>query len=154
MTNHQTFFRSEVPEILSRLKPDQKPKWGEMNASEMVDHILAGMKLFLSKTETELETPAEYLPKYKAFLMSDKGFKPGAKKPLDYRNYESSSLDDLEALKHEFFEQLVEFDKITSTDAAFWSFHPSFGKLNAEETRQLNYKHIRHHFRQFGLMNE
>lgn len=153
MTNHKDFFQIEAPIILARLMPDQKPKWGEMNAIEMVDHLLAGMKLFLSKTETKLETPEEFLPKYKAFIMSNKGFKPGAKKPLDYEKYESANAHDLEALKQAFNDKLKEFDEITSTDPEFWSFHPSFGKLNVEETRQLNFKHLRHHFRQFGLMD-
>lgn len=152
MTNHKDFFQDEAPTILGRLKPDQKPEWGEMNAIEMVDHLLAGMKLFLSKTVTELETPEEYLPKYKAFLMSDKGFKPGAKKPLDYEKYETLNTKGFEALKSAFNEKLKEFDEITAKDPEFWSFHPSFGKLNAEETRQLHFKHLRHHFRQFGLM--
>ena len=153
MTNHKDFFRNKAPKIISKLEPDQKPKWGKMNAIEMVDHLLAGMKLFLSKTVTELETPEEYLPKYKAFLMSEKSFKPGAMKPEEYVKYESANNVDIEKLRAEFLTKLAEFDKVTSEDTGFWSFHPSFGKLNAEETRQLHYKHLCHHFRQFGLMD-
>lgn len=152
LETHRSFFL-KAPEALRKLDVNQKPLFGEMNAVEMVDHLLTGMKLFLSKTETALETPQEFLPKYRAFLMSDKGFKPGAKKPHGYQKYESANAHDLEALKRAFNSMLKEFDEITATDPEFWSFHPSFGKLNAEETRQLHFKHLRHHLRQFGLMD-
>ena len=152
MTNHQTFFTQDVPDLIRPLKADQVPAWGVMSATEMVDHILAGTQLFLSKTEMELETPEELLPKYKLFLMSDRGFKQSAKKPVEYSQYEQADPGDLEALKARFIDALAKFDTITASESDFWSFHPSFGRLDAEETRQLQFKHIRHHFQQFGLL--
>ena len=152
MTNHKDFFLNDVPELLSRLEANAKPLWGVINATQMADHILAGTRLFLSKTKTELETPEELLPKYKVFLMSDRGFKESAKKPDEYEKYEGNDGTELEELKTEFLKQLLKFEEVTATEEDFWSFHPSFGMLNAEETRQLQFKHIRHHFRQFGLM--
>ncbi len=151
MALHQTFFKEEVPKLLDRLQANDKPSWGVMSATLMVDHLLAGTRLFMSKIETKLETPEELLPKYKAFLMSDRTFKQSAQQPAEYNRFESDEKD-FNQLRKEFLEQLAAFDQLTAHDDSFWSFHPSFGKLNAEETRQLQYKHIRHHFVQFGLM--
>ena len=88
---HTEFFNS-VPDILNKLKSTDKPLFGKMNATEMVIHILAGTIMFMSKNVTVLETPEELLPKYKAFLMSDRNFRPGAQKPKDYENQDAYHL--------------------------------------------------------------
>ncbi len=152
MTNHQTFFVTEVPAMLGQLKPNTARKWGTMSATKMLDHLLAGTTLMLSKREISLTVEEEKLPRLKAFLMSDKPFMEGAPKPLLYNEYETANPEDFEGTKSAFLEALKTFDFVTSTEAGFWSTHPTFGKLTAEETRQLQFKHIRHHFQQFGLM--
>lgn len=152
MTKHQAFFKTEVPTVLEALKPTTPRKWGTMSATKMLDHLLAGTLLMLSKREVLLGVDAEKLPRLKAFLMSDKPFAEGAPKPELYTEYETAAPEDFEGTKAAFLHALKNFDYVTSTESDFWSFHPTFGKLTAEETRQLQYKHIRHHFQQFGLM--
>ena len=150
--SHQTFFDLEVPALLKKLEANTENLWGEMSATQMMDHLLAGTHLFMSKQLVDLEVPEEKIERYKAFLMSDKNFMESAPKPKPYKHYELKSGEDMEKLKASFLEALRQFDVLTKTDPDFWCFHPSFGKLNAEETRQLQFKHIRHHFQQFGLL--
>lgn len=150
--NHIDFFRLHVPHYLTALTADTKALWGTMNAMQMIDHLTAGTHLFMAKQETALEVPQEKVARYKAFLMSDKPFMENAPKPALYARYEGKSRGEMATRKAAFLEALATFDAQTSTDLDFWSFHPSFGRLHAEETRQLQYKHIRHHFQQFGLM--
>ena len=152
MTNHQAFFRTEVPTLISALKPTTARKWGTMSATKMLDHLLAGTRLMLSKREVSLTVDEEKLPRLKLFLMSDKPFMEGAPKPALYNEYETPEPEDFEGTKTAFLAELETFDFVTSTETDFWSSHPTFGKLSAEETRQLQFKHIRHHFQQFGLM--
>jgi oxepin-CoA hydrolase/3-oxo-5,6-dehydrosuberyl-CoA semialdehyde dehydrogenase len=152
MTNHSAFFTTEVPQLLQRLKPETPRLWGSMAAPQMLDHLHAGTVLFMAKRIVPLEVPEEKLERYKAFLMSDKNFGEGAPKPDLYHEYEAAEPGAFQAQKDAFLKTLSTFDDVTQTDPDFWCFHPSFGKLNAEETRQLQYKHIRHHFQQFGLM--
>ena len=152
MKNYSTFFTTEVPQLLQQLYPETPRLWGSMTASQMLDHLHAGTVLFMAKRMVPLEVPEEKLDRYKAFLMSDKNFGEGAPKPELYKEYEATEPVVFNAQKEALKKVLINFEKVTQTDPDFWCFHPSFGKLNAEETRQLQYKHIRHHFQQFGLM--
>jgi len=152
MDKHQAFFQQDVPQLLNELQVDTKPLWGEMDSIKMIDHLRAGTELFLSKRKPKLEVPEEKLPRYKAFLMSDKPFMEGARKPKEYQDYERQDAQELDKLKSDFLEVLKRFDSITLAQKDFWCFHPSFGLLDPTETRQLQFKHIRHHFQQFGLM--
>lgn len=150
--NHHKFFTTEVPQCLNQLHAQTPNLWGTMNAAQMLDHLLAGTLLMLSEADVEVTIPEEKLARYKTFLVSDQNFMESAPKPALYNDYEGKHGGDINQLKTAFLEALVQFDKHTSTDEKFSCTHPSFGNLNAEETRQLQYKHIRHHFQQFGLM--
>ncbi len=151
MNNHLEFFQDQVPQLLVKLNAKSKPIWGEMNVLKMVDHLRLGAVLMLRNTG-QLTVPEEKLPKYKAFLMSDKPFTQGIPKPKMYEIEENEIDHDLEKAKIEFLKQLAVFNETTLNNIHFQSFHPSFGHLNATETRQLQFKHIRHHFQQFGIM--
>ena len=152
MNNHQEFFQKDVPQLLNGLKASAQGKWGSMNVNQMIGHLQAGTMLMMSKRKVALEVPEEKLPRYKAFLMSDKSFMQGAPKPDLYLEYEKADFEAFDLAKEKLASLVLEFDKITQNDKGFWSFHPSFGMLDAEETRQLQFKHIRHHFQQFGLL--
>lgn len=152
MINHQNFFQTEVPQLLNRFAANTKPLWGTMSATKMLQHLLAGTQIMLSKRVVPLTVDEEKLPRYKAFLMSDKPFGESLPKPELYHEYESLSVLEFESVRTDFLNELEKFEAATKSQTDFWCFHPSFGKLNAEETRQLQFKHIRHHFQQFRLM--
>jgi len=152
MMNHTPFFIAEVAQLLKPLRPETPRLWGTMTAPQMLDHVQAGTTLFMAKRMMPLVVPEEKLDRLKAFLMSDKPFMESAPKPEQYLEFETKIFPEFDAQKEAFLKVLATFDHVTRTDADFWCFHPSFGRLNAEETRQLQYKHIRHHFQQFGLM--
>lgn len=150
---HTPFFLTEVPELLQRLNEDSPPLWGAMTAPLMVDHLLAGTQLFMAKlADVPLMVPEGKLDKLRAFLMSDKNFMESAPKPSQYNAFEHKQQLTFNELKAAFIDELKRFDSATKTDPDFWLIHPSFGKLDAAEARQLQFKHIRHHFQQFGLM--
>jgi hypothetical protein len=152
MKNHHYFFQEQVPALLAELRPESHAQWGTMNAAQMLDHITAGTKLFMAQREMEIDTPVDKIPRYQAWLMTEANFNEGAQKPTNYADYESAKYADFEHMKKEFLAVLADFDALTSTQSDFWTVHPSFGKLDAEHTRQLQYKHLRHHLQQFGLM--
>ncbi|GAB5557681.1 MAG: hypothetical protein SchgKO_18940 [Schleiferiaceae bacterium] len=146
------YFLEDVPSYLEKLTPESTPEWGEMNASEMMRHLRLGLKGSLSITDGELTTPEEKLPRAKAFLMSDRAFPKAAPMPFFYHTKPSAK--DFSENKEALLNALKEFVDGTEDAPDFISFHPSFGHLNAEETRHLHFKHIRHHFQQFGVFPE
>lgn len=149
---HQTFFSQRAPRAIAALAANTTPKWGSMNATQMMQHLAAANVLLQQNTPKKLEVPEEHLPKYKAFLMSDKPFSQNLPKPEVYNAAEKAIPAELAEAKKAFLSSLQDFCTRTEKDENYCTYHPSFGKLNATEARQLNAKHITHHFTQFGLL--
>lgn len=147
---YESYFMIDVPSMLKRLESDTQPQWGSMTAYEMLDHLRKGVDICVLQLPSEIITPQEMLPKYKDFLMSDKPFRPGSAKPAVFD--EVAALEgDLEMLKVNLMKSLVNmmvhFEKYPDHRAV----HAYFGELNTQEWLQMHYKHIQHHFTQFGL---
>src|SRR5437868_7786124 len=75
------FLTKEAFSILKDLPADAKGKWGKMNGQQMVEHVSGFFSVSSGKIIFPLVTPAEHLPKYKEFLLSDKEFRENTKAP-------------------------------------------------------------------------
>ena len=148
----KSFLKNKFLSLLKNLKGNEKGKWGKMNAQQMVEHVSAFFKVSTEKIHFDLTTPLEHLPKYKEFLMSEKEFRENTKAPvlpqepmpLQYSTMQEA-MDDLEKNVNDFFEFFKD-EPLKTT------LHPAFGELNFDEWVQLHNKHVTHHLKQFGLM--
>ena len=148
------FISTELFISLQNLHADALPKWGKMNAQQMVEHLIDFIDLSTEKIHFPLAVPEEDLPKFKAFLMSEKQFRENTKAPATVLGENplpvtldslQSAVDHLKISVAEFFGFFAEYpDKKT--------LHPAFGWLNYEEWLMLHFKHISHHLRQFELI--
>src|SRR5215212_2561201 len=68
--------------LVKQIDPGAIPRWGKMNAQQMVEHVSAFFKVSTDKIQFPLTTPAEHLPKYKEFLLSEKEFRENTKAPV------------------------------------------------------------------------
>lgn len=148
----QSFFLQEAPSLVKNLTSDTQPLWGSMTANEMLVHVRLGLLASLKLKSGKLSIPAEVVPKAKQFLMSDKPLPKGVPQPFFYKI--DDHLDTFENNIEKLISALQYFNAQTMEVEDFQSFHPSFGEMDRTETRQLHYKHIRHHFTQFGLIKE
>ena len=148
------FIRDQLCVLLRGLDPVAKPLWGKMNVQQMTEHLTDFFKVSTGENKFELVIPEEDLPKYKAFLLSDKQFRENTKAPSSVLGEEplpvrtasmAAALTQLEASINDFF-QCLKNDRERKT------VHPVFGPLNYEEWIQLHYKHVTHHCRQFGIV--
>ena len=149
----KSFLKNDFFLLINKLKGDEKAKWGKMNAQQMIEHVSAFFKVSTQKIQFPLTTPVEHLPKYKEFLLSEKEFKENTKAPvlpeeplpLRYSNMQEA----LEKLK----KSVDEFFEFFKNDPDKKTLHPAFGDLNFDEWVQLHHKHITHHLKQFGLID-
>ena len=149
----KSFLKNDFFLLINKLKGDEKAKWGKMNAQQMIEHVSAFFKVSTQKIQFPLTTPVEHLPKYKEFLLSEKEFKENTKAPvlpeeplpLRYSNMQEA----LEKLK----KSVDEFFEFFKTDPDKKTLHPAFGDLNFDEWVQLHHKHVTHHLKQFGLID-
>ena len=148
----RAFLKNDLLLLVNKLNGDEKAKWGKMNAQQMIEHVSAFFKVSTQKIHFPLTTPVEHLLKYKEFLLSEKEFRENTKapvlpeepSPLRYPNIQEAK-DDLKKSVNAFFE----FFKNNSLKT---TLHPAFGELNFDEWVQLHHKHVTHHLKQFGLI--
>ena len=145
------FLENQFISLAGKIDSSALPRWGKMNAQQMVEHVSAFFRVSTDKLKFPLTTPEELLPKYRAFLLSEKEFRENTKAPvlpeeplpLRYATINEAILD-LEKQVHGFF-------KFFKDDPEKKTLHPVFGELNFEEWVQLHHKHVKHHLKQFGI---
>jgi len=144
------FLEKQFIAIVRDIDPSIEPRWGKMNAQQMVEHVALFFRISTNKSKFPLTTAAEHLPKYKEFLMSEKEFRENTKapnlppEPLPVTHATASdAIDKLEEEVNDFFTYFKD-------DPEKRTLHPAFGELNFEEWVQLHHKHAKHHLKQFG----
>ena len=149
----ENFLKNEVVLLLEKLDVEAKGKWGKMDAQQMVEHLRDIFKVANGKVVFPLlNTDPEKLAKARTFLMSDGLFKENTRVPVmpeEPRPHKYTSL--AEAITKAEAE-LKDVFTVYADDPSKKLMHPMFGELNYEE--QITYldKHVKHHLRQFGLV--
>jgi len=137
---------------MEKLTPDTPPKWGVMNAQQMIEHLTHFYEVSVEEVPVQLYTPEAHLPKYMEFLMSEKEFRENTKAPLELLGDEALPLKNgsLSEAIQKLKDTVDRFVKFFEADRK--TLHPVFGQLNYEEWIRLHYKHVVHHLKQFDLL--
>lgn len=148
----ETLFSKEALdrsiERINQLNADQKPLWGKMNTSQMLDHCSETMKV--ARGEKHLK---RLFIGYVMGGLLKKSFyndKPVPKNSPTHKDFIITTTSDLEKAKKELIDHLVAFQQggeAKCTD----SVHSFFGKLTKEQWGLGMYKHLDHHLQQFGV---
>ena len=148
------FITKECLPRFKTLSADAVGKWGKMNGQQMAEHVSAFFYVSTEKIKFDLVTPAEHLPKYKEFLLSDKEFRENTKAPGNIIGEEPLPLrySSMEMALKKLAESISGFQSYFKEDPDKKTMHPVFGELNFEEWVLLHYKHVTHHLRQFGVL--
>ncbi|MFT3909781.1 MAG: DUF1569 domain-containing protein [Ferruginibacter sp.] len=146
------FIKNEMFSLLSNLAADSKGSWGKMNGQQMVEHLADFFDISSAKVPSRLVIPEEHLPKYKAFLLSDKEFRENTKAPAEVLGEEPIPVRtaNMEAAISTLRNSVDAFYKYYENTPVENTTHPVFGSLNFEEWILLHYKHVIHHLKQFG----
>jgi oxepin-CoA hydrolase/3-oxo-5,6-dehydrosuberyl-CoA semialdehyde dehydrogenase len=149
-----TFLRKDLFVLLETANPVITPGWGKMNTQEMIEHLAHFFDVSTERRKYDLVTPEEHLPKYKEFLLSEKQFRENTKAPSSILGETPLPLETtgIEEAKMKLNESVNNFFDYFKGRPGYKTMHPAFGMLDFDEWVLLHYKHITHHLRQFGLM--
>lgn len=136
---------NDIKHRLTRLSESSQRQWGKMTQGQMVRHCQFPLQIAIENDPVKPRVNLIMLL-FKGMMYSDTPWRknlPTAPqlKVTDDRN-----------LQHEKvrLEELIDtFYKLN--DREHWNPHPSFGKLTHEQWGKMEYKHLDHHFRQFGV---
>jgi hypothetical protein len=117
----------------------------------MVEHISGFFRISTDKLKFPLAIPQELLPKYRAFLLSEKEFRENTKAPVLPEEPLPLRCATIEEAIIDLEKQVNNFFKYFEDDPERKTLHPAFGELNFEEWVQLHHKHVKHHLKQFGI---
>lgn len=135
---------------LDKLKKEDTPKWGKMNASQMLHHC----NLFIDLYNNKIEVPwmmkifaRIFSPIFIKYVLS----KDYTKAPKNLNTFSKIKVNDLsinfEEEKIKLANQLKEIDKLEGKVS-----HPLYGKIESKLMKDLIKHHTSHHFHQFNLM--
>ena len=149
------FFQETVPAKLEQLTNDQKPEWGMLTPQAMAEHLVSSWRIANGKSAGECKMPEEKLQAYRDFLFSDQPFQKNIKNPLLPEN-EPPPLrkNNLQEAKDQLLKEIEDFFSFHDQNSGTKPIHPVFGPLDMEGWLIFQEKHTRHHFRQFGLLND
>jgi len=147
------FLKEEFISLIGKIDPQGKPKWGVMNAQQMIEHLSDSVRIANGKDIKKILTPAENLPRAKAFMMSDKPFKENTKNvelpevpPPVRKSGMNLAIEELQG-------ELKDFFSVFENEPGKSIANPFYGDLNYAEWVQLLHKHFTHHLRQFNIIN-
>ncbi|MEZ4858251.1 MAG: DUF1569 domain-containing protein [Flavobacteriaceae bacterium] len=137
---------NEIRTRINNLNENSERQWGKMTHGQMMHHCQGPFNIMLGKNDYGMKP--NWLAKvlFKKSLYNDKPWRknlPTAKflKETEPRDF-STEKKKLEALLDEFHSQRERND---------WPDHPGFGHFTKQQYGQMQFKHLDHHLRQFGV---
>lgn len=137
---------NETKERLDQLTPETESLWGRMTVDQMLWHCQGPFNIMLKKEDYGMKNNWLARLLFKKSLYNDKRWRknlPTAKflKTKDNKDFTEEKAE-LARLIYEAYSQRTKEE---------WDKHPAFGYFTKDQWGQLQYKHLDHHFRQFGV---
>jgi hypothetical protein len=147
-----TFESSTTESVLKRLEKvsfDTVPQWGKMNAAQMLAHLNVAYDYSSGKLVAKNSWLAKIMLKafVKKIVVSEKPYAKNSRTAPDFLITTSKEFE-VEKSK------LIAYIKDTEQKGSAYfegKESASFGPLTAKEWSNMFYKHIDHHFTQFGV---
>lgn len=145
------FLKNEYTQKLATLNPATPQLWGKMNVQQMIEHMYDYVRLANGKDVRPVVTPADMLPRFRDFLLTEKPFRENTPNPImpdtPVPVKKEKVQDAIAALQAELDDLFTLYEKEPGKVVT----NPIFGDLDHDMSVQLLHKHAWHHLRQFGI---
>ncbi len=151
------FVVIQSPKVVIDLEPSQKPLWGNMTAQQMVEHLSLRFAYASKKIKGAPFMTSERMAFYKAKFFNGhlpirKNFTAKGLIPVEQgANYRYKDLKEAISIYKKSVEEFAHYFKINPIAL---TYHPFFGYLSFDEWLFYHELHIKHHFYQFGLIDQ
>lgn len=137
-----------IIERIDKLSPITLSQWGKMTVSQMLEHCQQPIKVPLGMLELKPNWMSLLFGKMiKKQMMQQERFKKDLPTVKEFRIQKEP---DFETAKKELIELVERFAKEGHASIKVKK-HPFFGEMTLQEWDILQWKHLDHHLRQFGV---
>ncbi len=152
----QAAGRDALRARVAALRPDTPARWGRFTAPQMIAHAIQSLAMMTGEVPVARarvpwivrSAPVRYLLVY--VLPFPKGL-PTTPELLARRAVAPSVSEAEWAEELRAFDRALDSVAARAASATEWPPHPAFGPISGKDWGALQYRHIDHHFRQFGL---
>ncbi len=144
----ETQSHNEIIERINQLDKSTKPQWGKMKVGQILYHCQFPLNLALGRYEMEKPNPVMKLlfKSFKKSMYNDKLWKHSLPTPSPFKVEVEKGFDQE---KEKLTSLINDFHREKNKKS--WEPHPAFGSFTHEQWGQMQYKHLDHHLRQFGV---
>jgi hypothetical protein len=146
----QSIFQSEafqeIKNRLEQLDENTPAQWGKMNVAQMLWHCQGPLNIILEKKNYGLKPNWLIKTFFKKSMYNDKPWRHSLPTVPVFKVQSDKDFNieitNLVHLLDELYNQKERND---------WKAHPSFGDFTKDQWGQMQYKHLDHHLKQFGV---
>ncbi len=137
--------RNELIERINAVDENATPKWGRMNAYQMLKHCYLTEELYLGKKHYDRIFIGRIFGKIALRSILKKGvFPKNAQTKPDFIVTGNGNVEDE---KRRLVSLINEYETFSQPFVMHWFF----GKMTSEQVGIFSYKHLDHHLQQFGV---
>jgi hypothetical protein len=143
------FDQNTYEELQSRLKnieSEMLPKWGKMNAAQMINHCQGPLKMAVNKPDMTMKSNWFIKVLFKKMMYNSKPYKKNVPTPVKFRSTGGFNFQKEKVNLQKWMGELWE-DRNNENRTP----HPVFGRFTKEQWGIMQWKHLNHHFKQFGV---
>ncbi|MCH9660089.1 MAG: DUF1569 domain-containing protein [Bacteroidetes bacterium] len=137
---------NEIRNRLDQLSENTERQWGKMTHGQMLRHCQGPFNIMLEKNDYGMKPNWFAKVFFKKSLYNDKLWRKGLPTAKFLKETEAR---DFAKEKTQLETLLSEFEGARERND--WKPHPGFGEFTKEQWGKMQYKHLDHHLRQFGL---
>ena len=136
---------SEIRSRLQNFSETNARLWGKMTPGQTMKHCEAPLEIMLGKKDYNLKPNWIVNVLFKKSMYNDKLWRKNlpTAPPLKQTEDKDFAMEKAKLLSL--------LDELESQPEKEWGKHPSFGYFTNEQWGQMQYKHLDHHLRQFGV---
>jgi hypothetical protein len=137
---------SEILSRLDQLEEGMPPRWGRMTVGQMAWHCQIPLKVGIENKAPKKKPNPLIIWLFKKGLYNDRPYR----KNLPTSPFaKASEPRDLKEELPKLREMVEAFHRLEGRSE--WNPHPIFGVMTREQWGKMQYKHLDHHLRQFGI---
>ena len=146
--------KSDLKALLKKMTGNEKPEFGLMTPQHMIEHISLSIKFSNGKTPQKVVFEEEMAKKIKFHITQTKNeMKPGFKTPIiPTDNLLALDSKNIEEAIENLITEIKDFEKFKRENPNIKPINPVMGEMQWSDWGIFHNKHIRHHLRQFKLI--